>query len=194
AAGDAPAHPAADRLDPVHGPPVDHEACLRAHRGLHRHTALLLVALRPQRAHGRPVPRVEHAELDAGLVGVATHLAAQRVDLLHEVALGDAADRWIAGHLRDLVLIHREQGRARAHAGRGQRSLAAGMASADYDHVEALVVLPDDHFPMQNSLKMRSRMSSVVVSPMISPIALIATRRSAAMHSAAMCRWTDTSA
>src|SRR5206468_6076245 len=98
------------------------------------------------------------------------------------------------GHLRDLVPIHREQGRARAHAGRGQRGLAAGMAAADYDHVETVVVRPDDHFPMQNSLKMRSRMSSVVVSPMISPIALMATRRSAAMHSAATCCWIDTRA
>ena len=110
------------------------------------------------------------------------------------MALGDAADRGIAGHLRDLVLLHREQSRACAHAGRGQRGLAAGVTAADYDHIETVIVRPDDHFPMQNSLKMRSRMSSVVVSPMISPIALMATRRSAAMHSAAICRWTDTRA
>ena len=46
---------------------------------------------------------------------------------------------------------------------------------------------------MQNSLKMRSRMSSVVVSPMISPSALTAARRSTATNSAAMQRSTESS-
>ena len=51
------------------------------------------VGLRARRAHGRALARVEDAELDAGLVGRDGHRAAERVDLLDQVALADAADR-----------------------------------------------------------------------------------------------------
>jgi hypothetical protein len=41
--------------------------------------------------------------LDTHGVGHFAHYTAQRVDLTHQVALRDASNRRIAGHLRDQV-------------------------------------------------------------------------------------------
>jgi hypothetical protein len=51
------------------------------------------------------------------------------------MALGDAADGGIAGHLRDEVEVEREQSRAQAHAGRGHGRLAAGVSGAHDDYI-----------------------------------------------------------
>ena len=99
----------------------------------------LLVALRAQRLHGGPLAGIEQAHLDEGAVGVAAHLAAERVDLAHEMALGRPADRGVAGHQRDAIEVHRQQQRAASHARRRQRRLAARVARADDDHIVALV-------------------------------------------------------
>ena len=66
------------------------------------------------------------------------HRAAQRIDLLDQMALADAADRRIAGHLAQRLDVVGQQQRARAHPGRCERSLGAGMAAADDDDVETL--------------------------------------------------------
>jgi hypothetical protein len=47
----------------------------------------------------------EETELDAAGVGDLAHDAAEGVDLADEMALGDAADGGIAGHLRDQVKV-----------------------------------------------------------------------------------------
>ena len=73
-------------------------------------------------------------------VGDPAHQAVQRVDLAHEMALAEPADGRIAGHLADGGEAVGDQRRARAHARRGGRGLAAGMAAADDDDVEAFVV------------------------------------------------------
>jgi hypothetical protein len=62
-----------------------------------------LVALRTRAPDGRSTAPVEQAELNAGGVGDDSHHAAERVDLAHQVALGDAADGRVAGHLGDVV-------------------------------------------------------------------------------------------
>jgi hypothetical protein len=49
------------------------------------------------------------------------------------VALADAADRRVAGHLAGVLRAEGEQTHARTTSSRGRRSLAAGMAST-YDH------------------------------------------------------------
>ena len=66
------------------------------------------------------------------------HRAAERVDLLDQVALADAADRRVAAHLPERLDVVRQQQRARAHARRRQRGLGAGVAAADHDDVELL--------------------------------------------------------
>jgi len=51
------------------------------------------------------------------------------------MALGDAADGGVAGHLRDEVKVKREQSGAQAHAGRGHGRFAAGVSGADDDYI-----------------------------------------------------------
>ena len=102
---------------------------------LHPGTISSLVGLGAAGAHGRTLARVEEAELDAGFVDRDTHLAAQRVDFAHQMALADTADGGIAGHLADVVEIEREHQSARTHPGSGKRCFDAGVAGADHDHV-----------------------------------------------------------
>jgi hypothetical protein len=96
------------------------------------------IGLRPRGANGRALRAVEDPELDAGLVGRLGHRAAQRIDLLHQVAFADAADRRVAAHLPQGLDVVAQQQRRAAHARRRQRRLGAGMATADDDDVEHL--------------------------------------------------------
>ena len=107
----------------------------------HRADRLLVqhaVGLRARRAHRRALAGVERAELDAGAIRGPRHRAAERIDLLDQVALADAADGRVAAHLPERLDALRQQQRTRAHARRGQRGLGAGVAAADDDDVEFL--------------------------------------------------------
>ena len=69
------------------------------------------------------------------VVGQPAHQPVEGVDLAHQVALAQAADGRVAGHLADgLELVGEQQG-ARAEARRRGRGLAAGVPAADDDHV-----------------------------------------------------------
>ena len=97
----------------------------------------LAVRLGARPAHGRALAPVEQPELDAGRVGDPAHQAAERIDLADEVPLADAADRGIAAHRADRVEAVGHQRRPRTRPGGRARRLAAGMAAADHDDVEA---------------------------------------------------------
>ncbi len=86
-------------------------------------------------AHGRSLAPIEDAEMDTRAIGRPRHQAAEGVDLLHQVALADTADRRVAAHLADGLDVVRQQQRARAAACRRQGRLGAGMAAAHHDHV-----------------------------------------------------------
>ena len=88
--------------------------------------------------HCRPLAAVEDAELNARLVGGRGHGAAQRVDLLDQMALADAPDRGVAAHLPQRLDVVAQQQGAATHAGRSQCRLGASMATADDDHIECL--------------------------------------------------------
>ena len=79
-----------------------------------------------------------------GLVGRERHRAAERVDLLDQMPLADAADRGIAAHLPQRLDVMREQQRAPPHARGRERRLGAGVAAADHDHV---IVSCESHAP-----------------------------------------------
>ena len=95
------------------------------HDGLHGEAVALLVALEAGGLDGRSFGGVQETEVDGGLVGDPAHLAAQGVDLLDELALGEPPDRGVAGHERDGVEIDVEQERLAAHPRRGEGRLAA---------------------------------------------------------------------
>ena len=115
----------------------DRQVRLPPDRRLHGRRVKLAVGLGARAAHGRTLAAIKEAELDAGGVGDAAHEAVERVDLAHQVPFAEPADRGIAGHGADGRKPLGDQRRARAHArGRG-RSLAAGMAAPNDNHIEA---------------------------------------------------------
>ena len=71
-----------------------------------------------------------------GGVGHPAHQPVERIDLAHQMALAQAADGRVAGHLADRVAAVGEQKRPRAQARGGRGGLAAGMAAAHDDDIE----------------------------------------------------------
>src|SRR5262249_36542028 len=69
----------------------------------HLHAILLLVALRARRPHCWTAARIQQTELNPNCVGDFAHHAAERINLSHEMSLGNAANRWIARHLRNEI-------------------------------------------------------------------------------------------
>ena len=59
------------------------------------------VGLRPGRAAGGALAGIQNPKLNAGRIRCPGHGAVERVDLPHQMALADAADSGIAGHLPD---------------------------------------------------------------------------------------------
>ena len=107
-----------------------------ADRRLHRRRIELAVGLGARAPHRRALAPVEHAKLDAAGIGDAPHQSVQRIDLAHQMALAEPADRGIAGHRPDGREAVGDQRRLRAHARGGARGFAAGVAAADDDDVE----------------------------------------------------------
>src|SRR4029077_16169190 len=96
----------------------------------------LLVALGARRPDGGTAGGVQQAELNADGVGDFAHNAAEGVDFADQVALGDATDGRIAGHLCDEVDVQGVESSPQAHAGGGHGGLASGVSSTDDDDVE----------------------------------------------------------
>ena len=120
---------------------LDHlEVGRRPDRRLHGGPVELAVGLGARALHRRPLGAVEQAELDAGRIGHPPHQPVQRIDLAHQMALAEPADGRVARHLADGGEPVRDERRARAHARRRSRRLAAGMAAADHDDVEGFGV------------------------------------------------------
>ena len=94
------------------------------------------IALRARRPDRRTLAAVQHAELQRREIGRPRHDAAERIDLAHDRALGDAADGRIARHLADRLERARDQCHARTASRRGDGRLGAGVAGADDDDVE----------------------------------------------------------
>ena len=78
---------------------------------------------------------VQHLRLQERRVNAAAHLAAERVDLAHQVSLGRAADGRIAGHVADPVHIDGEDANLRAEPRGSQTGFNTGMAGANHDDV-----------------------------------------------------------
>ena len=103
AARPAPAPPSTTSA--ATSPSCDGEVRLADEGGLHRARVGVAIAEHAGRAHRRALGGVEGLEVGAGEVGRARHLAAQRVELAHQVALGGAADRRVAAHHRGAVRL-----------------------------------------------------------------------------------------
>ena len=132
---------------------LDAQVRLQLERVLHHGLILPPVGLRAQRVHGRPFAAVEHPVLDAGLIGRARHLAAERVELAHKMPLARAADGGVAGHIADRVHIDGEADGVQPQPGGGQRGLNARVPRTDDGDVTASGVIAHDEIPPDSSLK-----------------------------------------
>ncbi len=94
------------------------------------------VGLRPERPHRRALAPVEHPVLDAGLVRRPAHLAAEGVQLPHQLALARTADGGVAGHVAHRVQIDGEAHRAQTQPRGGERCFNARVARAYYRYIK----------------------------------------------------------
>ena len=76
-------------------------------------TINLPICLRPRRANGRPLARIQRTKLDAREVNCLRHRTAQCVDFPGQMALADAADGRVAAHLAQRCDVLRDQKRIR---------------------------------------------------------------------------------
>ena len=104
------------------------------HRGSVKHA----IRLSTGSAHSRTLGAVQDLEVNTGFVRSPSHGAAQCIDLFDEVSLADPTDGRVAAHLPEGLEAMGEQQCCRAHAGRRQRGLGAGVATTDHDHIETL--------------------------------------------------------
>jgi hypothetical protein len=96
----------------------------------------LAIGLHARCADRRTLARIQRARLDCGRVRGARHQAAERIDLLDEVSLANAADGRIAAHLTQRLDGLGKQQCARAHARSRKRRFSARMPAADHDYVK----------------------------------------------------------
>ena len=103
---------------------------------LHGAPIELTVRLGARPLNGGALAAVEDAELNAGSIGGARHHAVERVDLAHQMALAQAADRRVAGHFADRREAVGDERGWRAAARRRGRGFASRMAPADDNDVK----------------------------------------------------------
>ena len=115
---------------------------------LHHLAVFAAVDLRAQGMHGRALALIQHAALQKGRVRRAPHLAAERVDLAHQMALRRAADRRVARAVSHRIHIDSEYHRLTAEARRGQRRLNARMSRADHRDVICSGLIGQIGFPL----------------------------------------------
>ena len=96
----------------------------------------LAVGLGARAAHRRPLAAVQHAELDAGPVDRAAHDAVERVDLAHQMPLGETRRSPGCTTFRRSSRAACVSSAVRApEPRRRRRRLAPGMPAADHDDV-----------------------------------------------------------
>ena len=95
----------------------------------------LAVGLRARSAHCGTLAAVEDAELDPRAVDRPAHDAVERIDLAHEMAFAEPADRRIARHLADRRPLVGQQQCLGAEPSRGCRCFAARMPAANHHDV-----------------------------------------------------------
>src|SRR5690606_17071842 len=99
--------------------------------GLRQRAVASLVDLHPRRVDRWPLAEVEHPTMDRAGVRRPAHVAAERMDLVDQVALGHAADARVARGLADRVEPAGHDRDRHAHPRRRERCLEPGMARAN---------------------------------------------------------------
>ena len=138
----------------------DRNGGLRRHQRLRRGGVRGAVRLAPGGPDRRPLGAVQQPELDAGGIRQLPHHPAEGVDLVHQVALGRAADGRVARHAANGRGAAGDQARAAAHARGRHRRLDAGVSAANYDQIEHRFRLPARDVTKQADLRRHRRHGS----------------------------------
>ena len=133
--GDGATYRVAFNHQVVHGCLEHGQVGLRFHNSPDRHPVQVAVGLAAGRANGRALGGIERAPLDAGAVRGMRHGPAERVDLLDQMALADAADGWVAAHRADGFDVVGQQQGAGTAARCSQGCFGASVAAANDDDV-----------------------------------------------------------
>ena len=102
---------------------------------LHAELVVLLVRLCPESMDSRPLPRVQHPELDAGLIGINAHLPPQGIQLPDQMSLARTSYRRIAGHHGNIIHTEGSKKRLTAQPCRCQCRLHPCMAGTDDNYI-----------------------------------------------------------
>jgi hypothetical protein len=105
---------------------------------LHRQRVRIAVAKHARGSDRGALAGVERHEVCSGLVGSVSHFTAQRIELMHQVAFGRAADGRVTAHHSNAVGLEGDAEHAKSHSSSRQSCFTSRMAQADYDDVERL--------------------------------------------------------
>ena len=106
-------------------------------RMLHIRPVFNAVSLCAQRMHRWAFAAVEHAVLDTSGVRCPRHLAAQCIDLTHQMPLCRTANSRIARHIADSIQIDRKTRGFHSKTCSGKRRFNPRMPRADHDNVKS---------------------------------------------------------
>jgi hypothetical protein len=90
--------------------------------------------------HGWAFAAIQHPELNPGGINCLTHQSTQRINLSHNLTLGNASDGRIAGHLPHRVEIGGQQSGAGTYPGSSGRCFGTRMSGSDHDDVVLIAV------------------------------------------------------
>ena len=107
-----------------------------AQKLLDRRLEALAVSLDPRPLDGTALRPIEHAVMDRAGIGGPGDDPVAGINLTHQVALAQTADRRITAHRPDRIEVKADQRRARAHARRDGGCLHSGVPAANHDDVE----------------------------------------------------------
>jgi hypothetical protein len=105
----------------------------------HRSLVEDAIGLRACGAYGRPLAGVEQSKLDTCAIRGPGHRTTKCIHFSHEVGLADTPDCRIAGHLAKRLDAVADQQGLGTHASGGERSLSAGVATTDDDHIKMVL-------------------------------------------------------
>ena len=127
-------------------------------------TIELAIRLGARPLHGRPLPPIKQAKLNASSISCATHNAIHGIDFTHQMAFSQPTNGGITGHDANSRQLHCQQGcictRARCRGG----CFRSSVTSADHDHIKMFHV-KHPHFPIQKLEKISPRRSSTSTRP-----------------------------
>ena len=97
--------------------------------------------MRARGSNGGAFGGIQGTELNSGFVSGDRHRTTERIDLLDQVPFADSANRRVAGHLAERLDAMSKQQRPTPQPRCRERSLRAGMSTANNDDFEFRRVL-----------------------------------------------------